>query len=670
MLKNSFMRFILFNLSVFILCAIINSCSVYAQGELLPTQNGAYRVAIISDLNNSYGDTTYNWQIDTVSKYLKTWFAPNIVMFAGDVVAGQKTSLTDENLSAMWRGFDRYVLTHLHNDTLPYLPTIGNHDASAYSSYTREQAMARKFWKDKRHFYGFIPVDTLEYPFLYTCTNNEAGDIFILVVEASNEEISASELEWVKNQLESEKAKNAKMRIAMGHLPMYSLASGRDKPGEVLKNPDVFRKVLEEYNVHTYISGHHHAFYPGRRGDIELLSVGCAGSGARQVLGSIIEPAPSFTILDVFPDENRTEIYTYDITNANADNLELIDPLQLPEYIEGINGYIFRRDFEMPNQGAGLFSACHLTAFAENKTEGSVELSTENNQMKLSGSAKGFDASVEYEIGIYEAQHSEDGDLILSFASTSDDIGNIEFETAFESSNSMCDLLFFGGACVIISDKNTNEAISRAQLFETNESAPEKPYFTSHNETDEYVIEDKSSSIYILWNQAVDSDDNIVTFKWQLATDENFENIILENAPGTTNKYKDKSSVLYDAIVSNPAENNQYYHRVLASDGKFVTISEVAAVHLKPADAANINDKSMMNIHIFPNPANDVLFVNSNKEGKNLKINLLDINGKLLKTYNTERSKTQINVADLHTGVYFLIIKSGKQGKVEKVVVD
>jgi hypothetical protein len=49
------------------------------------------------------------------------------------------------------------------------------------------------------------------------------------------------------------------------------VAEGRDRPGEVMNDADALRQLLERYDVHTYISGHHHAYYPGHRGNLQLL---------------------------------------------------------------------------------------------------------------------------------------------------------------------------------------------------------------------------------------------------------------------------------------------------------------------------------------------------------------------------------------------------------------
>ena len=62
---------------------------------------------------------------------------PDLVICAGDMVAGQKTSLTDRQLEAMWEGFETFVRRPLEPTGIPLLPAMGNHDASSQQSQGR-----------------------------------------------------------------------------------------------------------------------------------------------------------------------------------------------------------------------------------------------------------------------------------------------------------------------------------------------------------------------------------------------------------------------------------------------------------------------------------------------------------------------------------------------------
>jgi Calcineurin-like phosphoesterase len=129
------------------------------------------------------------------------------------------------------------------------------------------------------------------------------------------------------------------MRIVIGHLPLYAVSVGRNSAGEVLNNADQLRSLLERYRVHTYISGHHHAYFPGHRGQVQLLHSGAIGSGPRQLLNSSLPPRKTVTIVDINLNSASTTYTTYDLST-----LTLIDQQQLPRIITGVNGFVLRQD--------------------------------------------------------------------------------------------------------------------------------------------------------------------------------------------------------------------------------------------------------------------------------------------------------------------------------------
>jgi hypothetical protein len=123
-------------------------------------------------------------------------------------------------------------------------------------------------------------------------------------------------------------------------LPLYAVAVGRDEPGEVMDNADQLRAMLERYNVHTYISGHHHAYYPGHRGNLQLLHAGILGAGPRPLIDSQLPPWKVLTVIDVdFNDPDLTTYTTYDMQT-----LRTIEYEELPRFLAGHNGLVLRRD--------------------------------------------------------------------------------------------------------------------------------------------------------------------------------------------------------------------------------------------------------------------------------------------------------------------------------------
>ncbi|MEL6459949.1 MAG: metallophosphoesterase [Cyanobacteria bacterium J06641_2] len=330
---------------------------VKSKDDLFYPPRGDVRLVVISDLNGPYGSTDYDPEVDKAIDLLPVW-EPDMVVCAGDMVAGQKTSLTEPQIKAMWTAFDDHVAAPLRKANLPFGFTIGNHDASGAKGETgdfkfqQERDLASEYWNDPEHDPGVEFIDKNEFPFFYSF---KYKDIFFMSWDASTHRIPPEKLAWVEKALASPEAQQAKMRILIGHLPLYAVAEGsRNKFGAVMANPEELRAILEKYNVHTYISGHHHAYYPGHRGKLQLLHTGIIGSGPRQLIDGKISPFKAMTVLDInFDSPELTTYTTYDMKT-----LELIKYEQLPRFLTGHNGIVLRRDVEYQDLKAEEKAAC------------------------------------------------------------------------------------------------------------------------------------------------------------------------------------------------------------------------------------------------------------------------------------------------------------------------
>ncbi|MDR9404794.1 MAG: metallophosphoesterase [Halothece sp. Uz-M2-17] len=302
------------------------------------------RLVVMSDLNTVYGATDYPPSVDKGIALIPFW-QPDLVICGGDMVAGQKSDLTETEIKAMWDAFDDHVARPLREQNLPFGFTIGNHDGSGARDrngnfhFQQERDLAFQYWNHPTHDPSLELIDRADFPFYYTFKHK---DIFFLVWDGSTSNIPAEKLAWVETALTTPAAQQAKMRILLGHLPLYAVAEGRNKPGEVMNNPDILRGMLEKYDVHTYISGHHHAYYPGYRGELELLHTGVLGAGPRRLLNSDLSPQKTITVVDIdFDSPEKTTYTTYDIQT-----LDVIAEEQLPRRIEGHNGFVIRRDLK------------------------------------------------------------------------------------------------------------------------------------------------------------------------------------------------------------------------------------------------------------------------------------------------------------------------------------
>ena len=271
----------------------------FASGVAL--ERGDRRLALISDLNGPYGSTRYN---ATVAKGLDllSELKPDLVLCAGDMVAGQKSSLTDSQLEAMWSSFQATILNPLHQQGIGMIPTMGNHDASSQKTdsryvFARERNQAETFWKHQKNRLGLEFVDANQYPFQFSV--RQPG-LFVVVVDASSATVDRSQQQWLENALSSESRSLNDCCLVMGHLPLTAISVGRDRSGECIEDAMQLTALMQRHRVDLYLSGHHHAWYPGEVKGQRVLSLGAMGNGPRRLLGTQRPSDPSLTMLDLF----------------------------------------------------------------------------------------------------------------------------------------------------------------------------------------------------------------------------------------------------------------------------------------------------------------------------------------------------------------------------------
>ena len=332
-------------------------------GKMYDPPRGDVRLVVISDLNGAYGATDYDPEVDRAIALLPFW-QPDMVLCSGDMIAGQKPSLTEKQLNSMWQAFDEHIAAPLRKASIPYGFTIGNHDASSAKNssgdflFQQERTIAANYWNNSDRDSGLDFVDRYDFPFYYSF---KFKDVFFVVWDGSSSKIPQDKLDWVEQALESSAARSAKMKILLGHLPLYGIAEGRDLPGEVMDDAEELRNMLERHGVHTYISGHQHAYYPAHRGKLQLLHTGILGSGPRPFIDSQLPPRKALTVIDINFSHPELTIYTtYDM-----ETLQLIENAELPRLITGHNGMVLRRDIELEKLTTAERAACEKLLSAE-----------------------------------------------------------------------------------------------------------------------------------------------------------------------------------------------------------------------------------------------------------------------------------------------------------------
>ncbi len=109
--------------------------------------------------------------------------------------------------------------------------------------------------------------------------------------------------------------------------------------------------------------------------------------------------------------------------------------------------------------------------------------------------------------------------------------------------------------------------------------------------------------------------------------------------------------------------------KIEAVDNIFYTVSKKFTLWDPNLSVAEV---SLDNLKIYPNPVTSILNVEfSTKDTGKIKFDIFDLNGRLIKTVSQENSNQinqQINVENLQTGTYILVINTGKYTSTHKFI--
>lgn len=295
--------------------------------DTTPAPPTTYTVAVVADMNSSYGSTTYIDQVHQAVSFITDDLQPDLVLSAGDMVAGQKSGL---DYRAMWDGFHAAVTDPLTLAGIPFAPTPGNHDASGYSTYQNERDIYVDEWTAKRPAVSF--VEDTYYPLRYAF---ELGPALIISLDDTIVGgLGQPQMQWLEDVLTQNADKPIK--IVYGHLPLWGFAEGR--ADEVIGD-STLEALLADHGVDLFVSGHHHAYYPGKRDSLRMLSMACLGAGPRSLLGESDVSDRSVAVIEFDRDGiESVEAYTAPaFTDAVPRSL-------LPQFVDDGTAVVVRDD--------------------------------------------------------------------------------------------------------------------------------------------------------------------------------------------------------------------------------------------------------------------------------------------------------------------------------------
>lgn len=285
----------------------------YPPAPDLPPPPDAIRIAVISDINASYGSVGYS---PTVHKAVADIIRrqTHIVVSPGDLIAGQRQNLPYD---AMWRAFHFQVGDVFFDNNIDFIMAPGNHDASAYAQYAEERVAYARAFKNRRPRATMLPGGN--FPFYYAVTTR---DLLVIALDITRPlRGDDPQLDWLETTLE--RAKAARATLVLGHLPLAPI--NFNQFFETASSPRLLA-MLQNAPRTIYISGHHHIYYPGHIGELRTLSAPALGSGPRSLFGA--PPTNGYAIINIPPDAPPT------VTALIAPDFKrMIDPKSLPTRI-------------------------------------------------------------------------------------------------------------------------------------------------------------------------------------------------------------------------------------------------------------------------------------------------------------------------------------------------
>jgi 3',5'-cyclic AMP phosphodiesterase CpdA len=253
------------------------------------------RVVVLSDFNESYGSVRYAATVgDAVRRTVA--LRPDLVISTGDMIAGQRLAppLSADAVGAMWQAFHQQVTEPLARAGLPFAVTPGNHDASSGARFALERDIYRAQWAPRKPALDF--VDASGYPFQYAF--RVRGALFVSLDATFVGHLSAPQKQWLDGLLQAE-GQQATHRVVFTHVPLWPFAVGRER--DYLGDPEL-DAILQRGRVGLFLSGHHHAYYPGWKDGVRHVSQGCLGAAPRPLIGTA-SPAPrTITVIELGAD--------------------------------------------------------------------------------------------------------------------------------------------------------------------------------------------------------------------------------------------------------------------------------------------------------------------------------------------------------------------------------
>lgn len=312
---------------------------------------------------------------------------------------------------------------------------------------------------------------------------------------------------------------------------------------------------------------------------------------------------------------------------------------------------------------------------------GAMKFELNGDQLTAVGSFAGINSMVDVSIAggahLHAAQNGENGNVIfpLNLGLASD--GKAGWFNADSNqialTSAQMNTLKSNGMYVNIHSMDHASGILRGQVvadvnwFPENDATITAPA----NGMKVTLMGDGNTAINVEWDEATSPDNQRLTYRWQLASDEEFSSVLYDIGVGTDTEveitYAWLDSMLNDLGVLIGVEQ-QLYHRVIASDGNVQTAGEKNDITAERAviiglDETTRNAKEANRYSVYPTIANDRFYVQGQVEGATqANVTVYSITGeKMVETSlqnSNDTGRKMISTFGFGAGTYIVVVQS------------
>lgn len=303
---------------------------------------------------------------------------------------------------------------------------------------------------------------------------------------------------------------------------------------------------------------------------------------------------------------------------------------------------------------------------------GGVKAELTGNTLTLTGAFSGlmspFNEMVAGGAHLHLGRPGENGGVEFGLAPTldADELGGLFLadDNVIELTGAQAAELRAGGYYVNIHTTEVPSGELRGQvLAEINRFPSAEAGITSPPDGASVAIEgDPDMTFVATWDEAEDRD--ALAYIWQLAADENFENVLVEQNVAGEQRFETTFSVVDQILMQAGVQLGQtvsLYHRAVASDGSVATPGMASTVALTRGMIVSTFDFSAadLGMRAFPTLTRDRLTVEiTSNEAYNADLLLSNANGQVLNIRPVGLSAgtitEQLEVSGLPAGNYFL----------------